>query len=86
MAELGFIAAKGRNGTAELLKIIANDQDDRIPEAARFSGKVAGPVALENPAGIVASRAVCVRNGSFVANRPPAAANSRFVKIARTAC
>src|SRR6266581_3499625 len=37
MAELGIIAAKGRNGTAELLKIIANEQDDRIPEAARFS-------------------------------------------------
>ena len=37
MAELGIIAAKGRNGTAELLKNIANEQDDRIPEAARFS-------------------------------------------------
>ena len=37
MAELGLIAAKGRNGTAELLKIIANAKDDRVPEAARFS-------------------------------------------------
>ena len=37
MAELGIISAKGRNGTAELLKIIANEQDDRIPVAARFS-------------------------------------------------
>ena len=37
MAELGLIAAKGRNGTAELLKIIANVQDDRVPAAARFS-------------------------------------------------
>jgi len=36
MAELGLIAAKGRNGTAELLKIIASTQDDRVPEAARF--------------------------------------------------
>src|SRR5262249_35425032 len=34
MAELGLISAKGRNGTAELLKIIANEQDDRIPAAA----------------------------------------------------
>jgi transposase len=40
MAELGIIAAKGRNGTAELLKIIANEQDDRIPEAARFGHDV----------------------------------------------
>jgi transposase len=37
MAELGVIAAKGRNGTAELLKIVADEQDDRIPAAARFS-------------------------------------------------
>jgi transposase len=37
MAELGIIAAKGRNGTAELIEIIADEQDDRIPVAARFS-------------------------------------------------
>jgi transposase len=37
MAELGVIAAKGRNGTAELLKIIINAEDDRIPAVARFS-------------------------------------------------
>ena len=37
MAELGLICAKGRNGTAELLKIIADEHDDRIPAAARFS-------------------------------------------------
>ena len=37
MAELGIISAKGRNGTAELLKIIANAEDDRVPVVARFS-------------------------------------------------
>jgi transposase len=37
MAELGMISAKGRNGTAELLKIITDVTDDRVPEAARFS-------------------------------------------------
>jgi transposase len=36
MAELGVISAKGRNGTAELLKIIANEGDDRITVVARF--------------------------------------------------
>jgi transposase len=36
MAELGIISAKGRNGTAELLKVIANTEDDRIPPIARF--------------------------------------------------
>ena len=37
MAELGIIAAKGRNGTAELLQIIGDVTDDRIPVVARFS-------------------------------------------------
>jgi transposase len=36
MAELGIVSAKGRNGTAELLKIIANEEDDRITAVARF--------------------------------------------------
>src|SRR6266700_283474 len=36
MAELGIIAAKARNGTAELLQIIADVADDRIPPFARF--------------------------------------------------
>src|SRR6478672_3199649 len=36
MAELGIISAKGRNGTAELLEIIADVADDRIPPVARF--------------------------------------------------
>src|SRR5436190_4779153 len=37
MAELGIISAKGRNGTAELLKVIADNEDSRIPAVARFS-------------------------------------------------
>jgi len=37
LAELGIISAKGRNGTAELLELIADPSDGRIPEAARFS-------------------------------------------------
>ena len=37
LAELGIISAKGRNGTAELFKILADQKDDRIPAAARFS-------------------------------------------------
>ena len=40
LAELGIISAKGRNGTAELLEIIANQEDDRIPAMARFSLEV----------------------------------------------
>ena len=36
LAELGIVSAKGRNGTAELLKVIANAEDDRIPPVARF--------------------------------------------------
>jgi transposase len=37
MAELGIISVKGRNGTAELLEIIANADDERIPAVARLS-------------------------------------------------
>ena len=37
MAEFGIISAKGRNGTAELLAIIANEADDRIPAGGRLS-------------------------------------------------
>jgi transposase len=36
MAELGIISAKGRNGTAELLQIIGDVADDRMPPVARF--------------------------------------------------
>jgi transposase len=36
MAELGIISAKGRNGTRELLRVIASAEDDRIPPIARF--------------------------------------------------
>jgi len=36
MGELGLISAKGRNGTAELLMIITNTEDDQISETARF--------------------------------------------------
>lgn len=34
LAELGIVSAKGRQGTAELLKIIADAKDDHIPSAA----------------------------------------------------
>jgi transposase len=40
LAELGIISAKGRNGTEELLEIIMNAADSRIPLAARSVLKV----------------------------------------------
>jgi transposase len=40
LAELGIISAKGRNGMAELLRIIANENSDCIPAGARFSLEV----------------------------------------------
>ena len=36
MAEFGIISAKGRNGTAELFKVITDQKDGRIPAAARL--------------------------------------------------
>ena len=35
LAELGIVSAKGRNGTAELLRIIADDEDSRVSPAVR---------------------------------------------------
>jgi hypothetical protein len=35
LAELGVVSAKGRNGTGELLSIVADAEDHRIPPAAR---------------------------------------------------
>ena len=35
LAELGIVSAKGRNGTAELLRIIADDDDSRVSPAVR---------------------------------------------------
>ena len=35
LAELGIVSAKGRNGTGELLGIIADGADNRVPPAAR---------------------------------------------------
>jgi transposase len=35
LAELGVVSAKGRNGTAELLKLVADTKDNRIPGATR---------------------------------------------------
>lgn len=40
LSELGVVSAKGRNGTGELLEIIKNDVDGRIPLAARNVLKV----------------------------------------------
>ena len=40
LSELGIISAKGRNGTGELLEIITDDADSRIPLAARRILKV----------------------------------------------
>jgi transposase len=37
LAEFGIVSAKGRNRTARLIELIANEQDDCIPIAARFS-------------------------------------------------
>ena len=35
MAELGIVAAQGREGVKELVKIIASEQDARLPACSR---------------------------------------------------
>ncbi len=43
MAELGIVAAQGREGTKALLAIIADDGDERLPVDARASLIVLAP-------------------------------------------
>src|SRR6266446_10534380 len=42
LAELGIVSAKGRNGTGELLRIIANGADSRVPPEAPGHSRCAG--------------------------------------------
>jgi transposase len=35
LAELGIVAPVGRNGVEELLDVVADPDDDRVPEVAR---------------------------------------------------
>ncbi len=48
LAELGIVSAKGRNGTGELLRIIADDADTRVPPSA-FSMCWHGSTAPSEP-------------------------------------
>lgn len=58
LAELGIISAKGRNGTGELLEIIANAKDNCIPAAARFSLEVLARqyIAIATEIGVLEKR------------------------------
>src|SRR4029078_8017395 len=58
MAELGIISAKGRNGTGELLEVIANAKDNCIPAAARFSLEVLARqyIAIATEIGVLEKR------------------------------
>ena len=50
LAELGIVSAKGRNGTAELLEIIAHGADSRFPRrSAAFSRYWCGSMVLSGP-------------------------------------
>jgi transposase len=58
LAELGIVAAKGRNGTAKLLELIANEQEDSIPTAVRFSVAILARqyAALTTEIGVIEKR------------------------------
>jgi hypothetical protein len=60
MAELGIVAAQGREGVKELLKIIASEQDARLPVDAHASLVVlaAGLRALQTMIGSIEKRIV----------------------------
>ncbi len=76
MAELGIIAAKGRRGTAELIKIIGNADDDRVPAAARFSLSVLAR-QYEAIAAEIGAIEQHIHAWQFVRRKPAARGNTR---------
>jgi transposase len=71
MAELGIVAAQGREGLKELLKIIASEQDTRLPVDAHTSLVVlaAGLQALQTMIGSVEKRIMAQHRSSEASQR-----------------
>ena len=71
MAELGIVAAQGREGVKELLKIIASEQDARLPVDAHASLVVlaAGLRALQTMIGSIEKRIVAQHRSNEASKR-----------------
>src|ERR1700731_3668523 len=71
MAELGIVAAQGREGVKELLKIIASEQDARLPVDAHASLVVlaAGLQALQTMIGSIERRIIAQHRSDEVSKR-----------------
>ena len=71
MAELGIVAAQGREGVKELLKIIASEQDARLPVDAHASLVVlaAGLRALQTMIGSIEKRIVAQHRSNDASKR-----------------
>src|SRR6202051_5098523 len=71
MAELGIVAAQGREGVKELLKIIATEQDARLPVDAHTSLVVlaAGLQALQTMIGSIERRIIAQHRSDEVSKR-----------------
>jgi transposase len=84
MAELGNVAAQGREGVKELLKIIASEQDARLPVDAHASLVVlaAGLQALQTIIGSI-ERRIIAQHRSDEASKRLRGARSRTDPIRR---
>ena len=71
MAELGIVAAQGREGVKELLKIIASEQDARLPVDAHASLAVlaAGLQALQTMIGSIEKRIIAQHRSDEASKR-----------------
>ena len=71
MAELGIVAAQGREGVKELLKIIASEQDARLPVDAHSSLAVlaAGLQALQTMIGSIERRIIAQHRSDEASKR-----------------
>ena len=71
MAELGIVAAQGREGVKELLKIIASEQDARSPADAHTSLVVlaAGLQAVQTMIGSIEKRIIVQHRSNETSKR-----------------
>src|SRR5947209_3854154 len=87
MAELGIVAAQGRDGIKELLKIIASEQDARLPVDAHTSLVVLATQlqALQTMIGSIEKRIVVQHRTNEASKRLATIPSDGTVEVAATA-
>jgi transposase len=77
LAEFGIVSAKGRQGTSELLEIISDAKDDRVPGGARLP-RCSGEAVHHDPHGSRRDREAHSRLASLVRGVSAPGRNPRY--------